>query len=286
MATEEKEQEMATEEKEQEMATEEKEFVLCWRKKGWAEGVFHFSNKVWKAKEGLDALVEQNKKDYPGRYFWIQERLSAEKQMEEGFLRDTSPEKEPDVKGFLEWLEKMVMGEHLHRSVGIEKELLAVRRKYHGIDKFMPPIAEKPLVTPDQERWFESERVWWILSCVIESEPAWQILEYVKMLSKKSSEDHQAGLRYSRIPYDYNPYMIKSQTMRLAILLNIESRGKNDVSRRSGQAAAVLESNRKKLIELGYTSDLKTIDLDLKNFNKAVKDGYCRDVDSDDEEGE
>jgi hypothetical protein len=110
------------------------EFVLCWRKEGWAEGVFHFSNKIWTDRAELEKIAEQNRKDYPDRHFWIETLLDAEKQMEEGFLRHRFPKKESDLKGFLEWADNF-MERIGTTTTAFREKIIALRLKYHGIDE-------------------------------------------------------------------------------------------------------------------------------------------------------
>lgn len=109
------------------------EFVLCWRKEGWAGGVFHFSNKIWTDRAELEKIAEQNRKDYPDRHFWIQEPLIAEAEMQEAFLTHRFPKKESDLKGFLEWADNDM--EKNNTTAAFHEKIIALRLKYHGIDE-------------------------------------------------------------------------------------------------------------------------------------------------------
>ena len=126
--------------------------------------------------------------------------------------------------------------------------------------------------TGDQKRWFESERVWWILSSIKEAEVAWGLVQWLRILSKKSADDRKAGKEYSQIPYDYDPYMITGQTMRLAVLLNIHG----ELAERPypGGVPGLLEERRKSMNKLGHLDYLEVLDVDLKNFEEALKKGY------------
>lgn len=128
----------------------------------------------------------------------------------------------------------------------------------------------------DQKRWFDSERVWWILGSIKEVEVAWGLVQWLRILSKKSADDRRAGKEYSHIPYDYDPYMITGQTMRLAILLNIYERKDRDRK----VIEEMLEGHRKFITKEEKTLKyLEVIETDLKNFEQALNQGYVREPD-------